>query len=296
MELYLEPLSVGDLVRGVESVMHGIAARRRIDLAVELDPDLPPIVADPPRVKQVLYNLVSNAVKFSPDGATVLDPRPLPGRRGLAARRRGRRARGRGPRHRHPQRGPAAHLRGVPAGRRPDDPQHGRHGPRPRAGQALRRDARRQGRSRARRSAGAASSASSCRSTPRALRRAARPASRSPSASRFEEARTAVERAGLPLVLVAEDDDAFFAGVAAELEARRLPGPARGARRRGARAGALRAARGDRARPRPAGARRLGGAQGAQGGPGDRRHPGPHRAASSPTRTSAWRSAPTTTS
>jgi signal transduction histidine kinase/DNA-binding response OmpR family regulator len=71
MELFFEPLSVGDLVRGVESVMHGVAARRRIELATHVDADLPPIIADPPRLKQVLYNLLSNAVKFSPEGGTV---------------------------------------------------------------------------------------------------------------------------------------------------------------------------------------------------------------------------------
>jgi signal transduction histidine kinase/DNA-binding response OmpR family regulator len=71
MELTFEPVSVVDVVHGVESVMHGVAARRSIELVVELPPDLPPIVADAPRLKQVLYNLVANAVKFSPDAATV---------------------------------------------------------------------------------------------------------------------------------------------------------------------------------------------------------------------------------
>ena len=71
MQLVFEPLSLGDLVRGVESVMHSIAAQRSVTLATELDRDLPPIVADAPRIKQTLYNLVSNAVKFSPAGSTV---------------------------------------------------------------------------------------------------------------------------------------------------------------------------------------------------------------------------------
>jgi signal transduction histidine kinase/CheY-like chemotaxis protein len=71
MELVFEPLSVGDLVRGVESVMHSIAAQRSIRLDVELDERLPPLVADGPRVKQTLYNLVSNAIKFSPPGSAV---------------------------------------------------------------------------------------------------------------------------------------------------------------------------------------------------------------------------------
>jgi signal transduction histidine kinase/CheY-like chemotaxis protein len=71
MELVFEPVSLADVVHGVESVMHGVAARRSIRLEVEIAPGLPPVVADSPRVKQVLYNLVSNAVKFSHDGGTV---------------------------------------------------------------------------------------------------------------------------------------------------------------------------------------------------------------------------------
>ncbi|MCM2270747.1 MAG: ATP-binding protein, partial [Thermoanaerobaculia bacterium] len=71
MELVFEPLSLGDLVRGVESVMHSIAAQRTIHLASDVEAGLPPLVADAPRIKQTLYNLVSNAVKFSPEGSTV---------------------------------------------------------------------------------------------------------------------------------------------------------------------------------------------------------------------------------
>jgi signal transduction histidine kinase/CheY-like chemotaxis protein len=87
MELIFEPVSVANIVHGVESVMHGVAAKRRIRIAVEIAPDLPPLVADPPRVKQVLYNLLSNAVKFSGEGSTVtlraaLSPASLPGEGG----------------------------------------------------------------------------------------------------------------------------------------------------------------------------------------------------------------------
>jgi signal transduction histidine kinase/DNA-binding response OmpR family regulator len=71
MELIFEPVSIPDIVRGVESVMHGIASRRRIHIQVAIEPGLPVLVADPPRIKQVLYNLLSNAVKFSPEGGEV---------------------------------------------------------------------------------------------------------------------------------------------------------------------------------------------------------------------------------
>jgi len=71
MDLVFEPVSIYDIVHGVSSVMHGIAAQRRIQIEVTVDPGLPVLVVDPPRIKQVLYNLLSNAVKFSRDGDEV---------------------------------------------------------------------------------------------------------------------------------------------------------------------------------------------------------------------------------
>ena len=42
-----------------------------IDLAVEAPASLPPVAADPDKVRQVLVNLVDNAIKYSPDGGDV---------------------------------------------------------------------------------------------------------------------------------------------------------------------------------------------------------------------------------
>ncbi len=71
-ELQREQINVADVVNGVLSVLEGIARPHRIELECDIEANLPVIVADPPRVKQILYNLVSNAIKFSPDGSKVL--------------------------------------------------------------------------------------------------------------------------------------------------------------------------------------------------------------------------------
>ena len=42
-----------------------------IELALETGPGIPPVAADPDKVRQVLVNLVDNAVKYSPDGGLV---------------------------------------------------------------------------------------------------------------------------------------------------------------------------------------------------------------------------------
>ncbi len=47
------------------------AEQKRISLSFETRDDLPPLTGDPDRLKQVIHNLISNAIKFSPAGARV---------------------------------------------------------------------------------------------------------------------------------------------------------------------------------------------------------------------------------
>jgi CheY-like chemotaxis protein len=47
------------------------AIAKNIDLDMELDPAVGPILGDPGRLQQVMWNLLSNAVKFTPSGGTV---------------------------------------------------------------------------------------------------------------------------------------------------------------------------------------------------------------------------------
>jgi two-component system, sensor histidine kinase and response regulator len=47
------------------------AERKRIDLALSITTDIPPLAVDPTRIAQLLGNLLSNAVKFTPDGGKV---------------------------------------------------------------------------------------------------------------------------------------------------------------------------------------------------------------------------------
>ena len=90
-----------------------------IELSLSLEPDLPPVAADPDKVRQVLTNLVDNAIKYSPDGGPV-------GGRGHPARPRAvLQCPRRGPRDR-PGRA-AADLRQVLPGRPAPHPRRRRH-------------------------------------------------------------------------------------------------------------------------------------------------------------------------
>jgi PAS domain S-box-containing protein len=53
------------------AIINGLAARRKIALRVEIDETLGRVYLDPMRLKQVLYNYLSNAVKFTPEGGRV---------------------------------------------------------------------------------------------------------------------------------------------------------------------------------------------------------------------------------
>jgi PAS domain S-box-containing protein len=71
-------LSVDLASQPVDSIIHETcealepsAAKAGITLLAEVDEDLPQILADRTRLLQVLGNLVTNAIKFSPRGATV---------------------------------------------------------------------------------------------------------------------------------------------------------------------------------------------------------------------------------
>ena len=53
----------------VEDVIRDVAAGRPIEL--DLAPDLPPVLADRRRVRQILENLIDNALRYSPEGAPI---------------------------------------------------------------------------------------------------------------------------------------------------------------------------------------------------------------------------------
>src|SRR5947199_198407 len=56
---------VGVLEAAIDAVQ-GLADAKEIELRAFLDPDAGPILADPDRLQQVVWNLLSNSIKFSP--------------------------------------------------------------------------------------------------------------------------------------------------------------------------------------------------------------------------------------
>jgi signal transduction histidine kinase len=72
LPLQIEPTDVGALALDVARAFAGEAASRHVDVIVDAPADLRPLDIDPVRIREVLTNLVSNAVRHSPSGGTVL--------------------------------------------------------------------------------------------------------------------------------------------------------------------------------------------------------------------------------
>ena len=71
MEFRPEILDLSKVASEVKDILRGLAAQKRIQIAQEFSPGLSQALLDPSKLKQVLYNFLSNAIKFTPDGGVV---------------------------------------------------------------------------------------------------------------------------------------------------------------------------------------------------------------------------------
>lgn len=69
--LNCSPLSLNDIARAALESARGTATKFNVRLEDQLDPNLPVLSLDEVKIRQVLLNLLTNAVKFSPENRVV---------------------------------------------------------------------------------------------------------------------------------------------------------------------------------------------------------------------------------
>ncbi|NBC33622.1 MAG: ABC transporter substrate-binding protein [Alphaproteobacteria bacterium] len=79
VELEVEEVDPAEPVSAARALVQEQAGAKGLTLSTDIDPALPPLLADRRALKQMLLNLLTNAVKFTPDGGRVgVEARRLP--------------------------------------------------------------------------------------------------------------------------------------------------------------------------------------------------------------------------
>ena len=80
LDLKPEPFAVADLARRAEVLFAREATKKELSFKITIDDDVPRVLhGDAGRIKQLLANLVGNAIKFTPEGSVSVHVSAMPG-------------------------------------------------------------------------------------------------------------------------------------------------------------------------------------------------------------------------
>ena len=71
MEFIPEPVSSTKLIAEIRTILQTLSASKRLTVETEVAPDVEDLVIDSAKLKQVLYNYLSNAIKFTPERGQI---------------------------------------------------------------------------------------------------------------------------------------------------------------------------------------------------------------------------------
>jgi signal transduction histidine kinase len=71
LSLDLSKIRIQDTAREALSIVQPAAGQKKLRISTDISEAVPPCLADPQRIRQILTNLLNNAVKFTPPGGTI---------------------------------------------------------------------------------------------------------------------------------------------------------------------------------------------------------------------------------
>ena len=71
MEFNPEPVNLTKIIGEVRQVLQTLSASKRLAVEVQVSPAVEQLVIDPAKLKQILYNYLSNAIKFTPEEGRI---------------------------------------------------------------------------------------------------------------------------------------------------------------------------------------------------------------------------------
>jgi len=71
MKLTLSNLPMKSLLNEIALLIEDMASKKKLHIVLEIDDGLPDIEGDELKIKEILYNLLSNTVKFTPEGGKI---------------------------------------------------------------------------------------------------------------------------------------------------------------------------------------------------------------------------------
>jgi signal transduction histidine kinase len=71
MEFHPQVVDVPELLTEISDLLRTLADEKQVNVSVTVDPILSTVTTDPVRLRQIVYNYLSNAIKLSPPGSVV---------------------------------------------------------------------------------------------------------------------------------------------------------------------------------------------------------------------------------
>ncbi len=71
LRLEIQPVDLAEMIQSAVETVRSSARIKDLHITTTFDEEVPPIAGDPHRIQQILWNLINNAIKFTPRGGTI---------------------------------------------------------------------------------------------------------------------------------------------------------------------------------------------------------------------------------